>query len=97
MKKSFFNKTILGNFVISEGNKSKEIQGKSVLSFTKFFLWGFCPGFFWLGRLMSGGVCRGFMSGGFLSEGFCPDTFKNRRRCYCFVARYTRYKMFQKM
>ena len=53
MKKSFFNKTILGNFVfINEENKSKEIQGKNVLSFTKFVLgvlaWGvlsgvFCP------------------------------------------------------
>ena len=40
-------KTILGNFVfINEENKSKEIQGKNVLSFTKFVLGGFCPGGF---------------------------------------------------
>ena len=38
-------KIILGNFVfINEENKSKEIQGKNVLSFTKFVLGGFCPG-----------------------------------------------------
>ena len=42
MKKSFFTKTILGNFVfINEENKSKETQGKNVLSFTKFVLGGF--------------------------------------------------------
>ena len=44
MKKSFSIKTILGNFVfINEENKSKEIQCKNVLSFTKFVL-GFFPG-----------------------------------------------------
>ena len=50
MKKSFFIKAILGNFVFyNEENKSKEIQGKNVLSFTKFVLGGFCLGGFWLG------------------------------------------------
>ena len=43
---------------INEENKSKEIQGKNALSFTKFVLGGFCPGGFWLG---------GFLSGEFLS------------------------------
>ena len=38
-EKLFSTKTILGNFVfINEGNKSKEIQSKNVLSFTKFVL-----------------------------------------------------------
>ena len=41
MKKRFLNKTILGNCVfINEENKSKEIQGKNVLSLTKFVLGG---------------------------------------------------------
>ena len=75
MKKSFLNKTILGNFVfINEENKSKEIQGKNVLSFTKFVLGGFCPGGFWLGEFLSVGLCPG--------GGVCSDTvFKllNRR------------------
>ena len=54
MKKSFSIRTILGNFVfINEENKSKEIQGKNVLSFTKFVLGGFVRGF------LSRGVCRG--------------------------------------
>ena len=36
-----------GNYLyINEENKSKEIQGKNVLSFTKFVLGGFCPGVF---------------------------------------------------
>ena len=67
MKKSFFNKKILGNFVfINEENKSKEIQGKNVLSFTKFVLGGFCPGVL-SGELLSEGLCpwgfvRGFLS-----------------------------------
>ena len=61
MKKTFSIKTILGNFVfINEENKSKEIQGKNVLSFTKFVLWFFVWGFFGLG---------------FLLEGFCPGGF----------------------
>ena len=47
--KAFSIKTILGNFVfINEENKRKEIQGKNVLSFTKFilgvFVGGLCPG-----------------------------------------------------
>ena len=47
MKKAFSIKAILGNFVfINEENKSKEIQGKNVLSFTKFVLGGFSPGGF---------------------------------------------------
>ena len=76
MKKSFFNKKILGNFVfINEENKSKEIQGKNVLSFTKFVLGGFCLGGFWLGEFCLRGCCRGFMSVGILSGGFCPNTF----------------------
>ena len=59
-------KTILGNFVyINEKNKSKEIQGKNVLSFTKFVLGGFCRGGVWLGGFLS----RGFLSGGFV-QGF---------------------------
>ena len=67
MKKSFLIKTILGNFVfINDENKSKEIQGKNVLSFTKFVLGGFCPGGFWLGGFLSGGLCPGV---------FCHDTF----------------------
>ena len=46
-EKLFRLKTILGHFVfINEENKSKEIQGKTVLSFTKFFLGGFCSGGF---------------------------------------------------
>ena len=68
-EESFFNKRILGNFVfINEENKSKEIEGKNVLSFTKFVLGGFCPGGFWLGRFLSGGLCPG---------GVCPDTENN--------------------
>ena len=48
--KAFSIKTILGNFVfINEENKSKEIQGKNVLSFTKFILGGFVRGVFRLG------------------------------------------------
>ena len=51
MRKSFSMKTILQNFVfINEDNKSKEIQGKNALSFTKcsggFSPGGFCPGVF---------------------------------------------------
>ena len=47
-------KTILGNFVfIDEENKSKEIQGKNVSSFTKFVVVGFCPGG-WLGGFVLG-------------------------------------------
>ena len=38
----------------NEENKSKEIQGKNVLSFTKFCSGGFCPGVFGLE-----GFCRG--------------------------------------
>ena len=64
MKKSFFHKKVHGKFVyINEENKSKEIQGKNVLSFTKFVLGGFCPGGVWLGGFCPG-LCRGFMSGG---------------------------------
>ena len=72
MKKSFFNKTILGNFVfINEENKSKEIQGKNVLSFTEFVLGGFCPG-----GLAWGFFVRGVFVGRFMSGGFCPVTTK---------------------
>ena len=52
-EKLFPIETILGDFVfINEENKSKEIQGKNALSFTKFVLGGF-----WLG-----GVCLGGLS-----------------------------------
>ena len=63
MKKSFFN------VYINEENKSKEIQGKNVLSFTKFVQGGFCPGGFCLG-----GFCRGVYVRGFFPGVFCPDT-----------------------
>ena len=54
-------KTILVNFVfINEENKSKEIQGKNVLSFTKFVLGGF-----WLEGFLSGWFCRGVYVQGF--------------------------------
>ena len=58
MKKSFYNKNHPWKLCIE--NKSKEIQGKNVLSFIKFVL-----GDFWLGGSLSGGFCPG---------GFCPDT-----------------------
>ena len=62
MKKSFFTKTILGNFVfINEENKSKEIEGKNVLSFTKFVLGGFCPGGFLSGVFLLGVYVQGFL------------------------------------
>ena len=70
MKKSL-TETILGNFVfINEENKSKEIQGKNVLSFTKFVLGGFLSeevlawGVYSGGGGLSEGICLGF---------FCPD------------------------
>ena len=51
---------MLGNFVfINQENKSKEIQGKIVSSFTKFVLGGFCLGVFVGG---GGGYVRGFLS-----------------------------------
>ena len=57
MKKAFSIKTILGNFVfINEENKSKEVQGKNVLSYKKFVL-----GVFVLGVLL-GGFCPGVLS-----------------------------------
>ena len=61
-------KTVLGNFVfINEENKSKEIQGKNVLSFTKFVLGGglsggFCPGSFCRGVYVRGVFVQGFLS-----------------------------------
>ena len=63
---------VLGNFVfINEENNSKEIQGKNVLSFTKFVLGGFCPGVFGLGVFVwgfsSGFYVRGFFVWGVLS------------------------------
>ena len=62
-EKLFSTKTILGNFVfINEENKSKEIQGKNVLSFTKFVL-----GVFWLGVFCPEGFCRGVYVRGVLS------------------------------
>ena len=71
MKKSFFNKNNPWKLCFfNEENKSKEIQGKNVLSFTKFVLGAFCPGVFGLGGFLSGGLCPW----GFCPEGFCPDT-----------------------
>ena len=79
MKKSFSIKTTLGNFVfINEENKSKEVQGKNVLSFTKFVLGGFCLGGFWLGGFCPGGFCRGVYVRGL----FFPDTFWPTRSGY---------------
>ena len=50
MKKSFFNKNNPWKLCsYNEKNKSKEIQGKNVLSFTNFVLGGFCLGGFWFG------------------------------------------------
>ena len=66
-------KTILGNFVfINEENKSKEIQGKNILSFAKFVL-----GVFWLGGFLSSGLLLGGYVWGFCSGVFCPDTVSN--------------------
>ena len=57
---------MLRNFVfINEENKSKEIQGKNVLSFKKFVLGGFCLVGFWLG----GFLAWGFLSGGVYVRG----------------------------
>ena len=65
-------KTVLGNFVfINEENKSKEIQGKNVLSFTKFVL-----GVFGLGGFVGGLCLRGLCPGGFCPGCFCPDTLR---------------------
>ena len=85
MKKSFSIKTILGNFVFyNEENKSKEIQGKNVLSFTKFVLgifvrgglaWGFFVGGGLLGGFGLEGFCPGFFVGGFMSGGFMSGGF----------------------
>ena len=66
MKKSFFNKNNPWKLCFyNEENKSKEIQGKNVLSFTKFVLEGFCPGDFGLG-----GFCPGGFVGGVYVRGF---------------------------
>ena len=48
---------------VNEENKSKEIQGKNVLSFTKFVL--------------GGGLSGGFLSGGLCPGGLCSDTYNN--------------------
>ena len=50
---------------INEENKSKEIQGKNVLSFAKFVLGGFVWGVFGLGGFCPGVFVRGFCPGGF--------------------------------
>ena len=72
-EKLFQLKTILENFVfINKENKSKEIQGKNVLSFTKFVLEGFCLRVFWLGGFCLGGGLLGGLCPGF----FCPVTTK---------------------
>ena len=76
MKKSFSMKAILGNFVfINEENKSKEIQGKNVLSFTKFVLGVLFGEFLAWGVLSGGFLSRGLYLGGFCPGVFCPDTF----------------------
>ena len=60
MKKSFSIKPILGNFVFINGeNKSKEIQGNNVLSFTKFVLGVFVWGVFGLGVFVWGVYVQG--------------------------------------
>ena len=51
---------------MNEENKSKEIQGKNVLSFTKFVLGGFCLGVS-VGGFLLGGFCWGVYVRGFLS------------------------------
>ena len=68
MKKSFFNKNNPWKLCFyNEENKSKEIQGKNVLSFTKFVLRGFVRGIFGLRGFCLGVFVGGFMSGGVLS------------------------------
>ena len=69
MKKAFSLKQSLETlfFFCNEEIKSKEIQDKNVLSFTKFVL-----GVFGLGGFVQKVFIWGFMSGG----GF-PDTVKN--------------------
>ena len=53
-------KTIPGDFAfVNEENKSKEIQGKNVSSFTKLFLGGLSRG------ILSRRLLWGFMSRGF--------------------------------
>ena len=65
-EKLFQLKIILGNLVfINEENRSTEIQGKNVLSFTKFVL----------GDFVWGGLAWGVLSGGLCPEGFCPEGF----------------------
>ena len=72
--KLFQLKTILGNFVfINEENKSKEIQGKNVLSFTKFVLGVFVRGVLGLGDFCRGVYVRGFFV---LSPFFLGAVFK---------------------
>ena len=65
MKKSFFNKNNPWKlFFYNEENKSKEILGKNVLSFTKFVSWVFFPG-----RCLAWG--GGFVRGLYVGV-FCP-------------------------
>ena len=73
-EEKLFQKKILGNFVfINEEKKSKaEVQGKNVLSFTKFVLGGFVRGFLaW--EFCPAGFCREVYVRGF-GRGGCPDT-----------------------
>ena len=69
----------------------KEVQGKNVLSFTKFVMGGFCPGVF-----LSWVFCRGFLSGG-VCPGGCPDTgslyaiiiaLSDKDNYYIFISKY---------
>ena len=61
MKKSFFNENNPWKqfLYINEENKSKGIQGKNVISFTKFVLGGFVRGVFGLGGFCLGVYVRG--------------------------------------
>ena len=71
MKKSFFNKNNPWKLCFYNGeNKSKEFQGKKVLSFTKFVLGGYCLGGFWLGGFLSGSFCPAVYVQGVFVRGF---------------------------
>ena len=76
MKKSFFNENKLWKLCFyNEESKSKEIQGKNVLSFTQFVLGGFCLGGFVWGVLSGGFLAWGFLSREVLLGGLCPGGF----------------------
>ena len=60
-EKLFQQKQSLETVFINEENKSKEIQGKNVLSFTKFVLGGLAWGGFVQGGFV-GGYVQGILS-----------------------------------